>query len=715
MTESPTKDQIFISKLTAIVLANLENEQFGVDEVSRQMGISYSKINRKIKSINNQSLSQFIREIRLKRAMEMLQRGEATVSEIAFRVGFGSSTYFNKCFHDYYGFPPGEVKKREISDPGHEENILTQNTAKRQQKKPIRQAIVFLFPWILLISTFIVITVLFIFYIQGRRQSKAIAKLEKSIAILPFKNDSPNDSTTYFMDGVMEEILNNLQKIKDFRVLSRNSVEQFRNNTTKTTPEIAKKLGVNYVVEGGGQKYGNTFRLRVQLIAGNNEKHLWAESYEQEIKESKDIFNIQSRIAQAIASELKAIIAPEEKQLIEKSATTSLTAYDFYLRGKEEQNKYKQSIPSTRRSLDRANELFKKALDYDSSFARAYSGLAMVYWDKNFWKEYLSKNFMDSVLILTKIALSIDDKLAEAYTTRGRYYDEKGLAEQANEEYDKALNINPNSWEAYYKKGELYGYNDFVKEIFNFQKAASLNRGSELPSILTNISTAFQRAGFKDQCEYYANEALMLDGDSSQYYHILANHELCWGNFEKSLGIALKANELNPDNLHNLCENIAFNYMLLGKYDESLKYYKKYFEKSKAQGVLSIAYMNRIGYAYWKNGYKKEAEYYFDKQIEYCNNAIKLGRKNRNQLFSYYDLACVYAFRGEKEKAYENLRNLNQLRVAPLWLVTFFEHDPLFDSIKNEPEFQQIARDIAAKYQAEHERVRKWLEEQGML
>jgi hypothetical protein len=84
-------------------------------------------------------------------------------------------------------------------------------------------------------------------------------------------------------------------------------------------------------------------------------------------------------------------------------------------------------------------------------------------------------------------------------------------------------------------------------------------------------------------------------------------------------------------------------------------------------------------------------------------------------LFSYYDLACVYAFRGEKEKAYENLRNLNQLRVAPLWLVTFFEHDPLFDSIKNEPEFQQIARDIAAKYQAEHERVRKWLEEQGML
>jgi len=715
MTESQTTDQTFIRKLTAIVLANMENEQFGVDEVSRQMGMTYSKINRKLKSINNQTLSRFIREIKLKRAMEMLQRGEATISEIAFRVGFGSSTYFDKCFHDYYGFPPGEVKKREISIPGHEENILIQNTAKRQQKKPMRQAIVFLLPWILFIFTFIAITVILVFYIQDRRQSKALAYLEKSIAVLPFKNDSPNDSTTYFMDGVMEEILNNLQKIKDFRVPSRNSVEQFRNNTTKSTPEIAKKLRVNYIVEGGGQKYGNTFRLRVQLIAANNEKNLWAESYEQEIKESKDIFNIQSRIAQAIASELKAIIAPEEKQLIEKSATTSLTAYDFYLRGKEEQNKYMESIPSTRISLDRANELYKKALGYDPSFARAYVGMAQVYWNKHYWETYMSENFLDSVLILANKALSIDDKLGEAYTTRGRYYDQKDQDEQAVEEYDKALKINPSSWEVYYEKGELYAYDDFVKAIDNYQKAASLNRGSELPTILTDISFAFEHAGFKAQCEYYATEALMLDGDSSQYYFVLANHELCWGNFEKSLGIALKANELNSDNIHNLGENIAFNYILLDKSDESLKYYKQYFEKSKAQGVLSITYMHRIGYAYWKNGYKKEAEYYFSKQIEYCNKAIKLGRKNRNQLFSYYDLACVYAFRGEKGKAYENLRNLSQIKVAPLWLVTYIKHDPLFDSIKDEPEFQQIIIDLEAKYNAEHERVRKWLEEQGLL
>ena len=127
------------------------------------------------------------------------------------------------------------------------------------------------------------------------------------------------EENTYFINGIMDEILNNLQKIKDFRVLSRTSTEQYRGSTKLTIPKIAKELDVNYIVEGSGQKYGNTFRLRVQLIAANNEKHLWGESYEQEIKETKDIFKIQSQVAQTIASELKATITPEEKQLIEKT------------------------------------------------------------------------------------------------------------------------------------------------------------------------------------------------------------------------------------------------------------------------------------------------------------------------------------------------------------------------------------------------------------
>ena len=101
-----------------------------------------------------------------------------------------------------------------------------------------------------------------------------VPESEKSIAVLPFKNDSKDEENTYFINGLMEEVLNNLQKIKDLRVISRTSVEQYRNQT-KSIPEIAKELGVNYIVEGSGQKYGNAFRLRAQLIMAAKESHLW--------------------------------------------------------------------------------------------------------------------------------------------------------------------------------------------------------------------------------------------------------------------------------------------------------------------------------------------------------------------------------------------------------------------------------------------------------
>lgn len=94
---------------------------------------------------------------------------------------------------------------------------------------------------------------------------------------------------------------------------------------------------------------------------------------------------------------------------------------------------------------------------------------------------------------------------------------------------------------------------------------------------------------------------------------------------------------------------------------------------------------------------------------------IELGRSYAQQLYTYYDLAGVYAFRGEKDKAYENLRIFNQRQRNALWMATLIKNDPLFDSIRDDPEFQQIVRDVEAKYQAEHERVRVWLEKEGML
>jgi TolB-like protein len=134
-------------------------------------------------------------------------------------------------------------------------------------------------------------------------------KAEKSIAVLPFKNESPDQENTYFLNGIMDEVLKNLQKIVDLRVISRSSVEPYR-KTTKSISEIAKELGIVYILEGSGQKNGNSFRLNVQLTDARSDKHMWSSSYEQEINTTSDIMVIQSQTGQTIASEIKGLVMP---------------------------------------------------------------------------------------------------------------------------------------------------------------------------------------------------------------------------------------------------------------------------------------------------------------------------------------------------------------------------------------------------------------------
>lgn len=536
-------------------------------------------------------------------------------------------------------------------------------------------------------------------------------RIEKSIAILPFINDSPDEENGYFINGIMEETLINLQRIRDLRVVSRNSVEQFRSDTRPSTPMIAKKLGVNYIVEGSGQKYGNTIRLRIQLIEAETDRHLWAESYEQELKETRDIFSIQSQIARDIAAELKAIITPEENQLLADIPTTDITAYDLYQRGREEHFRYWNNN-NLIEALGKAEDYYTQALKFDKEFALAYIGLARVYWNKHFNSEYFAENFLDSVLILTDIALTFDKKTDEGYILKGDYYRLKGNGEKALEEYDKALKINPNAWEAYRGKADVYANDDPVRILENLYKAASLNRGLELPGLLRGIAGAYFHAGYLAVAKKYVIEAFDLDGDSTRYYLQLGHAESILGNYEKSIKFYEK---IDAQNTWSVYLSLGNSYSYSGQYKEALKYYQKYIEKLNQFSSLNMNNMQRIGYAYWKNGYKKEADYYFDKQMEYCNSLIKSDRPYAQKFYTFYDRAGLYAFRGDKSKAYEDLMVFNQRKSFGLWMVTLIKNDPMFNSIRNDEEFQRITRDVEAKYQSEHERVGRWMEEQGLL
>jgi hypothetical protein len=257
----------------------------------------------------------------------------------------------------------------------------------------------------------------------------------------------------------------------------------------------------------------------------------------------------------------------------------------------------------------------------------------------------------------------------------------------------------------------LYLHDDYVKRINNLHKAASLHRGLFLPRIFRNLGTAYGHSGFKEQAIDYTTEAFMLDDDSAKYYFHLALIEDMNGSFENGIDFLKKSYAIDSTD-PSVIRLIAQEYLYLDQFKESLKYYKKYEERlktlNKPFGGITIL---TIGYAYWVKGFNEEADYYLNTGLKFHNELLKLGR-SRGTLYS---LSGYYAFRGDKDKAYEYLSLVNRRQRMPLYYIKNYKYNPLFDNIRDEPEFQQFLRDVEAKYQAEHERVGKWLEENGML
>ncbi len=309
MPDGSSREHEFFTKLSEEVKAHCSSEQFGVSDLAEMMGMSRSNLLRKVKKQTGLSVSLFIRKIRLEMALDILKEGSLTVSEVAFQVGFSSTSYFIKCFHDYYGLPPGEVGKGEWP---REEDVQ-----KQEKQLPLNLKRVSLY---VLGSVFVVFVVVF-----GLRYFPA-KKPGKSIVVLPFKNESSDSTNVYIINGVMEAILGHLQKIEDLRVVSRTSVEQFR-NSSKTIPEIAKELNVSYFIEGSGQKVGGQLLLNVQLIDAEGDKHLWTQQYN---RETKDIFALQREVAKSIADEIEVVISPQAEKQMDKEPTTNLEAYDTF-------------------------------------------------------------------------------------------------------------------------------------------------------------------------------------------------------------------------------------------------------------------------------------------------------------------------------------------------------------------------------------------------
>ena len=265
---------------------------------------------------------------------------------------------------------------------------------------------------------------------------------QKTIAVLPFKNLSDNPENDYFSDGITEDIITQLSKISELKVIARSSIERYK-DSDKSVSEIAKELGVSTVLEGSVRRAGNRVRIVGQLIDAKTEENLWADTYDRQME---DIFDIQSDVSKRIASALQTELSPVEKKKIESKPTENLDAYNLYLQGRFYWRKRKPE------ALVQAAEYFNKAIQLDPRYTLAYVGLADCY---ALFPYYHASNISDEEAYdraerMARKALELNPNLAAAYTSLGNVLKEgKWDWSNAEKAFKKALELNPNDANAH--------------------------------------------------------------------------------------------------------------------------------------------------------------------------------------------------------------------------------------------------------------------------
>jgi len=690
MPDSHSIENDFLSKITEIIEENISNEQFGVSELARETGMSRSNLLRKVKKLTKISVSQFIRQVRLKHAMEMLRQTSLTVSEVSYEVGFSSISYFIKCFHDYYGYPPGEVGNKNLNKS--DSNKIGESSKKRN--------ITFL------VSAIFVVVLLAVLFIIFKPVFSKKINLEKSIAVLPFKNDSNDSTNVYIINGLMEAILNNLQKIEDLRVISRTSVEKYR-NIPKIIPEIARELNVNYFVEGSGQKIGDQILLNIQLIEAPSDKHLWSEQYN---REAKDIFKLQMEVAKIIADEIEAIITPEEEERINKIPTENLVAYDYFLKGLD--LLYKGMSTGSRYLMEDAIPYFKKAIEHDNEFARAYADIAIAYFllDAN----QAEKKYAVQINNNADNALLYDSKLPQSLIAKAFFYINNEEYELAVPYLEKALEYNPNSALVINHLSDFYAnyFHDTEKYLEYALKGIRLdiaaNDSITASFIYLHVSNAFLQSGFINEAEKYINKSLEYSPENlfSEY---LKAFVLFAKNRDLQQTKELLIEALNKDwTRYDIMQEIGKICYYMRDYASAYNYYKKFIDIKEAQNLDVYRGENaKIGVVLSQMGLIEESEKYFMDYLDYA--------ENDKSIYKHLSLAMYYSYQGDTENAIEQMGLFSQQTNYPYLVIPFLKMDPLTDNIKDLPEFKKILSDIEIKFWNSHKQIKASLEEKELL
>jgi len=386
----------------------------------------------------------------------------------------------------------------------------------------------------------------------------------RSIAVLPFTDMSPEHDQEYFCDGMCEEIINTLAKVRGLRVASRVSAFGFKNSEADSRT-IGERLDVSKLLEGSVRKAGSQIRISVQLIDVAKDSHLWSERYDRTLD---DIFAIQEDIAQSILQALQVTLTPAESRALQDAPTTHAAAYDFYLRGRE--FFYLQS----RRDHDFARQMFSRAIEIDPAFTRAYAGLAdtIAYVYKHFERDAA---LLDEADAASAKAIQLDPGLAEAHASRGVVHWLKERSEDADIEFETAIRLNPNLFEAYY----LFGISCFNRG--QFERAARLFEHASVvrpedyqsPLILGPVYRALGREEDAMQANRrgldVAKRHLDLHPEDARAWYLGANALVVLGEADLGFTWAEKARAMDPEN-PLLFYNLACIYAVAGRIDHAL-------------------------------------------------------------------------------------------------------------------------------------------------
>ena len=394
--------------------------------------------------------------------------------------------------------------------------------------------------------------------IREEIETSTTASKIKAIAVLPFENISPDKENDYFSDGLTEELIINLSRLKNMRIISRTTSMQFK-GTKKDIKTIGREIGARYVIEGSVRKAGDNLRIAAQLIDVENDSQLWAESFKGKLE---DIFDIQEKVSKDIVDALMLKLSPTEKVGLTKKATLNAEAFDYHLRARDALYRL------TKSNVHLAIQLFSKAIELDPRYAVAHAGLGEAY--ATLYQFFESNDaYLDKAIESSLKALMYDPTLSEAYTALGlAYFDKKQLDEGITSTL-KAIELDKENFIAYWILGRIYYTTDRDEEaIQQFKTTIQLN--PNFYNAYNDMLMTYERRNDTENAKKILDQVLKIipeylikfpDDSRAHMYHAI--HLAQINRVEEAIAEGKKALELNPgDSL--MMYNAACLYARLG-------------------------------------------------------------------------------------------------------------------------------------------------------